>query len=445
MNRNALKIPAILMCVTFVILLCCACGSRDQSGYEEREISLPEGCDNIWDFNVADDGVMRIAVTEEETQKGYVWESRNCGESWERSWCCTDAMHITEPEKVDCPMFFSAKGDVVCTVADRSLDESECMDTRCFYMDSQGNAKELSNVMPRSEVSEALYIGDGFSDCSRIIDSENLLISNESGETYLLNEETNEITDCILNSKNPLYSPGAFMVEGDQIYLLGVGDVIQYNSKEHAVEKKNDKTLELVKKAYVNSDKLAVLTAHKGDFYFFNEDGLKRFSDGKKQTFISKKEMSFVPSEVYGSTIAFDQKDQVYLAINREGDSPQLFCYKQVSNKSQKERKRLEVYTLQQDEDVQKLVDHYQKENPGVQVDVTVGIEENGSKTLDDAIKKLNAGMMGGDGPDILFLDGLNVDAYVENHMLMRLDEDIEELHTESNFDNIIDTYEWNG
>ena len=89
------------------------------------------------------------------------------------------------------------------------------------------------------------------------------------------------------------------MVEGDQIYLLGVGDVIQYNSKEHAVEKKNDKTLELVKKAYVNSDKLAVLTAYKGDFYFFNEDGLKRFSDGKKQTFISKKEMSFVPSEVY--------------------------------------------------------------------------------------------------------------------------------------------------
>ena len=29
--------------------------------------------------------------------------------------------------------------------------------------------------------------------------------------------------------------------------------------------------------------------------------------------------------------------------------------------------------------------------------------------------------------------------------MLMRLDEDIEELHTESNFENIIDTYEWNG
>ena len=108
MNRNALKIPAILMCVTFVILLCCACGSRDQSGYEEREISLPEGCDNIWDFNVADDGVMRIAVTEEETQKGYVWESRNRGESWERSWCYTDAMHITEPEKVDCSLSFSS-------------------------------------------------------------------------------------------------------------------------------------------------------------------------------------------------------------------------------------------------------------------------------------------------------------------------------------------------
>ena len=57
MNRNIMKISAILMCVTFAMLLCCACGHGDPSGYEEREISLPEGCDNIWDFNVADDGL----------------------------------------------------------------------------------------------------------------------------------------------------------------------------------------------------------------------------------------------------------------------------------------------------------------------------------------------------------------------------------------------------
>ena len=48
------------------------------------------------------------------------------------------------------------------------------------------------------------------------------------------------------------------MVEGDQIYLLGVGDVIQYNSKEHAVEKKNDKTLELVKKAVATGKTLVL-------------------------------------------------------------------------------------------------------------------------------------------------------------------------------------------
>ena len=47
-------------------------------------------------------------------------------------------------------------------------------------------------------------------------------------------------------------------LEGDQIYLLGVGDVIQYNSKEHAVEKKNDKTLELVKKAVATGKTLVL-------------------------------------------------------------------------------------------------------------------------------------------------------------------------------------------
>ena len=41
-----------------------------RAGMKSGKSHLPEGCDNIWDFNVADDGVMRIAVTEEETREG---------------------------------------------------------------------------------------------------------------------------------------------------------------------------------------------------------------------------------------------------------------------------------------------------------------------------------------------------------------------------------------
>ena len=441
---NILKNCSILVCLVSMIIIFCACGDKDSEEYSESEITLPAGMNNIWDFAITEDGKMQVAMTEKNTNKGYLWESTDSGKTWNETCCYTEIMGIEDPKKVDCLISLSGKGDAICMVADNTLDDTNTAETDCYYIENAGSSKKIMNTMPESKVSDSLYVGSGFSWDGLVIDQDRLLISNQSGETYFLDKNTNEIVTTILDSKNPLFSSGMFMLDGADLYLIGIKDVVQYDVISNEIVKKNDKTLELVKKTNINSDKPAIMTAHKGNFYLFNENGVQKFSAGKKTNVVSKKDMSIIPAEVYGSKIYIDEKDRLYLAVNQENDSPRLMYYEK-DNKENKAKDILSIYTLRKDEGVQKLADYYQKKNKNIQTKVIVGLQEGGNKKLDDAIKKLNTSMLGGDGPDIIFLDGLNVNTYLKNNMLIQLDSEIGEIDSKDNFKHIITSFSQEG
>ena len=54
-------------------------------------------------------------------------------------------------------------------------------------------------------------------------------------------------------------------------------------------------------------------------------------------------------------------------------------------------------------------------------VDITVALPEGTAVTRDDAIRTLNAELLSGNGPDVLVLDGLPVENYIEQGMLLDL------------------------
>lgn len=435
-----LKKNALLFCLLLLIIILCSCDEKSQKIYKEAEITLPAGMDSIWDVCVTSEGNLKIAMTEEGSKKGYVFESDDSGKSWERLFCYTDAMGIEDCGAVDCFVRFSPHGDFISMVVDNGLHENNSEQTRCYYIDIYGKALEVQNKMPESNVSEEIYIGDGFSYDGAIADEENLIVSNQNGETYLVNKNTGEVTDSILGSDNPLFSPAAFMVERDNLYLIGTDDVVQYSIKDRKIVQENDKTLKKLKETYIQSDMLGTMSAKDGDFYFFNEDGIQKFSDGKKIQLIGDENMSVVPSEVYGRRICFDEKGSMYLAINNEKGLAKLMRYEETDTGKKEEKDILDIYTLEEDEGVQKIAEHYQKYNENVQVNVIVGIEGESVK-VDDAVKKLNTNMLGGDGPDIVFLDGLDVDNYVNNDMLMQLDGKVKEINDGDNIAKITNTY----
>lgn len=91
----------------------------------------------------------------------------------------------------------------------------------------------------------------------------------------------------------------------------------------------------------------------------------------------------------------------------------------------------LTAYSLTESDILRQAIIRYQGANPDVYVDYKIGMDEEGSVTREDAVKKLNTEIMAGKGPDFLLLDGLPVNAYLEKGVLADLTPYLTEIEQE--------------
>ena len=107
---------------------------------------------------------------------------------------------------------------------------------------------------------------------------------------------------------------------------------------------------------------------------------------------------------------------------------------------------RLKVYSLKENDTLRQGVSIYQIGNPEVYVEYEVGMGEGDSVTREDALKKLNTRIMAGEGPDVIILDDMPVDSYIEKNLLLDLNECLESLPVEDAlFENIVDAFRVDG
>ncbi len=107
---------------------------------------------------------------------------------------------------------------------------------------------------------------------------------------------------------------------------------------------------------------------------------------------------------------------------------------------------KLKVYSLKENDLVRQAVSLYQTANPTVFVEYETGMEENSSITREDALKNLNTRIMAGNGPDVLVLDNLPIDSYIDKGFLSDLSPVLENLSGEDVlFENIVDSFEQEG
>lgn len=108
--------------------------------------------------------------------------------------------------------------------------------------------------------------------------------------------------------------------------------------------------------------------------------------------------------------------------------------------------KEIRIYSLEENLSVRQAVTSYKKEHTDMYVRYEVGIEEESGISAEDAMKKLNTQILSGDGPDVLILDGLPLDTYVEKGMLKDLSGVLESLNGEDAlFENLVDGFREEG
>lgn len=107
---------------------------------------------------------------------------------------------------------------------------------------------------------------------------------------------------------------------------------------------------------------------------------------------------------------------------------------------------KLKVYSLNENDLIRQAVSLYQTANPEVYVEYEIGMAEGSSITKEDALKSLNTKIMAGDGPDVLILDNMPIDSYLDKGLLRDLKPLLEGLEGDNAiFANIAGAFEKEG
>ncbi len=104
------------------------------------------------------------------------------------------------------------------------------------------------------------------------------------------------------------------------------------------------------------------------------------------------------------------------------------------------------VYSLREEDKVRQAIAQYQAQNPQTFVRYEVGMSGSDAAGREDAIKKLNTELMAGRGPDILILDDLPADSYIEKGVLLDLSDHISQMTGEQELmPNIVESFRRDG
>lgn len=115
-------------------------------------------------------------------------------------------------------------------------------------------------------------------------------------------------------------------------------------------------------------------------------------------------------------------------------DNGELYSYVYDAEASAVPEEQITVYSLYDNETVRRAISVFRKEYPDVFVKFEIGLSGEDGMTENDAIRNLNTRILSDGGPDLLLLDGMPVDSYVEKGILTDLSGKVEAWKKETNF-----------
>ena len=189
--------------------------------------------------------------------------------------------------------------------------------------------------------------------------------------------------------------------------------------------------------------KNALWQNNQGYLFFTTGEGLYSFVPGGSVTeeLVSANKSSFgdpsfLPRALTGT------EDGSFYVLGMLGGEAVLCQYDFDANAPLQATQVLKLYSLYDDEDLRQIVSRYQKSHPETDIHLEIGLSGEDGVTEADALRTLNTEILAGSGPDILRLDGMSLDSYLEKDLFLDLSDLLEETKT---LENITKCYETKG
>lgn len=171
-------------------------------------------------------------------------------------------------------------------------------------------------------------------------------------------------------------------------------------------------------------------------WYFISENGITRLTVGNDtQELIMDGSLGAMGSTVNTAAGAVRGKEDDFyiLYYQAKAGTHSLKHYVYDPEAVSVPEKTLRVFGLEDSDTIREAAIGFQKQHPEVRVECTTSGKQAGEVTSDD-IRTLNTELLSGNGADVLLLDGLPMNAYIEKGILADLSETAEELMKEETY-----------
>lgn len=183
------------------------------------------------------------------------------------------------------------------------------------------------------------------------------------------------------------------------------------------------------------------------DIYFKSNEGVYKYKYDNNEVEllfnIDNTQLSNTDMELNKFVVIDDNNILAYGRDNEDNEQIYKYTFGDSTEKVSLENDDMQefvVYSLYENDTIRNYVLKFKYDYPEINFKYTYGISEDKEITENDAITTLNTELLAGKGPDILFLDYLNIDSYIEKGLLENINE-IVFNNNESLFNNIINAY----
>lgn len=445
MNRYIKKAVCLTAALAIAVAGLTGCGKqgKDKSPegamgrYLEEDIALPKNTGKILAMERLDDNSLSLFTEDKETGERYLWKSADSGKSWEED-ILPEGLNLSNCAYIDWACI-SGNGDIVVSAMQEA---SEVVVSQGLSLLYAKKGEELQNLSLDVEETDNMKTITGlkFSKAGKLIATYSYgtvcVIDPDSGHV----EQTIELGDNIQQVTDMGSTLLLLTDKGLKAYDMNTGESVE-----------EDKTLsdQLLKEIESEQKKLrnsVVFGQGKEEdmLFYCAQSGIYRHISGGTvvEQVVNGNLASMGNPKAMLISLAVMEDDSFLVACSVDTEY-KIYRYTYSEDTSSVPEKEIKVYSLEECPVLRQAISVYQKQNTNVYVDLEIGMSGEDSVTVSDALRTLNTDIMAGKGPDVLILDGMPVENYIQKGLLEDITDTVESANQEDGlFENIMRTYE---
>ncbi|MGN6715238.1 ABC transporter substrate-binding protein [Anaerocolumna jejuensis] len=315
--------------------------------------------------------------------------------------------------------------------------------TKSFLVKSEDNGSRSKKVdlpyllKPAKKVKKATYY-PSVNGIQVLADGSLVLLDMWQGNNLLVFSPDGKQQDKI-----PADTQKNFTVTGSTVIAANESDsgIFLYDTQSKSTTKTYDYTYNDNGAAYALLDDQTLLVGDSAGIQRMIKDGTmwEKTVDG------SLTSMSMPTTYIQDLFVGGESPEDYYGVFSDSGSGFKLLHFIFDKNVSAIPSNQLTVYSLKENKTLRQAISLYQGENPDTQINYVAAMgEEEGN--VSDYIKALNTELLAGNGADIILLDGLPADSYIEKGVLADISDIIKPLADSGEIlSNIAGGYETDG